>query len=122
MDTKNLSISVKQRLSNYARKNHLNYHNVATSFLLERLVARLTSEPSLYKSLVFKGGYVGLRIYESSRYTIDLDALLTNARLKETLTATRQSAEKDLENFKRKVDAGADKAITQYFYNILIAY
>ncbi len=27
------------------------------------------------------------------------------------------SAEKDLENFKRKVDAGADSAITQYFYN-----
>lgn len=27
------------------------------------------------------------------------------------------SAEKDLDNFKRKVDAGADSAITQYFYN-----
>jgi len=27
------------------------------------------------------------------------------------------SYEKDLENFKRKVDAGADSAITQYFYN-----
>jgi len=25
--------------------------------------------------------------------------------------------DKDLENFKRKVDAGADSAITQYFYN-----
>lgn len=28
-----------------------------------------------------------------------------------------QSARQDLENFKRKVDAGADVAITQYFYN-----
>ena len=28
-----------------------------------------------------------------------------------------RSAEKDLENFKTKVDAGADSAITQYFYN-----
>ena len=28
-----------------------------------------------------------------------------------------QSAGKDLENFKRKVDAGANSAITQYFYN-----
>ena len=28
-----------------------------------------------------------------------------------------RSAEKDLENFRRKVDAGADSAITQYFYN-----
>jgi methylenetetrahydrofolate reductase (NADPH) len=29
-----------------------------------------------------------------------------------------QTAEQDLDNFKRKVDAGADSAITQYFYNI----
>lgn len=29
-----------------------------------------------------------------------------------------QSAQADLANFKRKVDAGADSAITQYFYNI----
>ena len=28
-----------------------------------------------------------------------------------------QSVEKDLENFRQKVDAGADSAITQYFYN-----
>ena len=28
-----------------------------------------------------------------------------------------RSAQADLENFKRKVDAGADSAITQYFYN-----
>ncbi|WP_018880872.1 methylenetetrahydrofolate reductase [NAD(P)H] [Thioalkalivibrio sp. ALE30] len=28
------------------------------------------------------------------------------------------NAEKDLENFKTKVDAGADAAITQYFYNV----
>ncbi len=29
-----------------------------------------------------------------------------------------QTAEMDIENFRRKVDAGADSAITQYFYNI----
>jgi methylenetetrahydrofolate reductase (NADPH) len=29
-----------------------------------------------------------------------------------------KSAKADLDNFKRKVDAGADSAITQYFYNI----
>lgn len=28
-----------------------------------------------------------------------------------------RSAQKDIENFKRKVDSGADSAITQYFYN-----
>ena len=29
-----------------------------------------------------------------------------------------ENANKDLQNFKKKVDAGADSAITQYFYNI----
>ena len=34
-----------------------------------------------------------------------------------SFTPRRQSAAKDLENFRRKVEAGADAAITQYFYN-----
>lgn len=29
-----------------------------------------------------------------------------------------RSAQKDIENFKRKIDAGANSAITQYFYNV----
>jgi hypothetical protein len=49
---------------------------VETVFLIERLVARLIADKKLSQNLVFKGGFVGLRVYDSPRYTIDLDALL----------------------------------------------
>ena len=67
--------SIRQKLSNLSQKQGISYQYIATSFLIERLVARIVSDGKLYKSIVFKGGYVALRIYESSRYTIDLDAI-----------------------------------------------
>ena len=72
------------------------YQYIATSFLLERLVARIVSDSNLYKCIIFKGGYVALRIYESNRYTIDLDALLSKPHLRETLKQTKEAAEKDI--------------------------
>ena len=55
------------------------------------------ADSNLYKlSIIFKGDYVALRIYESTRYTIDLDALLSKPYLKETLKQVRKAAEKDI--------------------------
>ena len=88
--------SIRQKLSNFSQKQGVSYQYIATSFLLERLVARIVSDSNLYKSIIFKGGYVALRIYESNRYTIDLDALLSKPHLRETLKQVKKSAEKDI--------------------------
>jgi len=88
--------SIRQKLSNLSQKQDVSYQYIATSFLIERLVARIVSDDKLYKSLIFKGGYVALRIYDSSRYTIDLDALLSKPHLKETLKQVKKVAEKDI--------------------------
>ena len=101
--------SIRQKLSNLSQKQGVNYQYIATSFLLERLVARIVSDNKLYKSIIFKGGYVALRIYESNRYTIDLDALLSNPHLKETLKQVRKAAEKNIGDavwfrFEKEVD------------------
>ncbi len=48
--------------------------------------------------LVFKGGFVGLRIYDSGRYTVDLDALLVKADIESTLTLATEKAEEDLDD------------------------
>ncbi len=96
MSLKDKSASILKRLSNIARQKQVPFNMVATSFLLERLVARLTSDPVMKLKLVFKGGYVALRFYESSRYTIDLDALLYKANLRESLEHARQLAEQDI--------------------------
>lgn len=68
--------SIRQKLSNIAKKNNISYEYIVIEFLIERLIQRLILDKDLSKNLVFKGGYVSLRVYNSSRYTIDVDAVL----------------------------------------------
>lgn len=109
MNLQSQAISIRQRLSNLAQQYGLSYQNVATTFLLERLVARITSDKNLHKSLVFKGGYVSLRVYESVRYTTDVDALLFKSDLQYTLNAIRLLVEKNIDDgvwfkFEKEID------------------
>ena len=90
--------SVSKKLSNLAIKTGAEFRHLATAFFIERLVARLTADKTLSKSLVFKGGFVGLRVYNSSRYTIDLDALLRKSDIESTLKLTKEAAESDLDD------------------------
>ncbi len=96
MTTKAKGTSVRQKLVDLATKLDVPFQNVQTAFILERLVARLVADKKLAKHLVFKGGFVGLRVYNSKRYTIDLDALLVEANIKSTLALTQKNAEVDL--------------------------
>lgn len=95
MMTKAKSDSVRKKLSNIAQKLKVPYRNVETVFLIERLVARLVSDNKLSQHLVFKGGFVGLKVYGSPRYTIDLDALLVKSNIDSTLELVKQKAEMD---------------------------
>ena len=74
--------SIGAKLSAVAKKLNVPYQKILTEFLLERLVVRLNGNPELSQYLIFKGGYVSLRVYNSPRYTIDLDALLKQGDLK----------------------------------------
>lgn len=88
--------SISSKLSKISQSTGISYQIISTTFLLERLLARLVSDTKLAKSLVFKGGYVGLRVYNSNRYTIDLDALLVNADISSVLKKTTLAIESDL--------------------------
>jgi len=88
--------SIKQRLVNLANKLNVSYQAIATSFLIERLAIRLTMDEKMADSLVFKGGYVGLRIYQSSRFTMDLDALLVNLDFAKALKEGKRLAQQDI--------------------------
>lgn len=83
-----LGRSVTDRLRNQATKLQLPFESLLSYFLLERLTARLVADRTLAGRLVFKGGYVSLRVYRSPRYTTDLDALLK----KGTLSAVQKPA------------------------------
>lgn len=58
-----------------SREPNATYAEILTQFFIERAVVRLVSSPILYEHLIFKGGFVGLRIYGSPRFTTDLDAV-----------------------------------------------
>jgi predicted nucleotidyltransferase component of viral defense system len=88
--------SIAAKLSKLSKAQKIPYENFATAFLIERLLARLISSPQLTKSLVFKGGYVGLRVYNSTRYTMDLDAVLLKSDVKSTLKQAAKIIESDI--------------------------
>jgi predicted nucleotidyltransferase component of viral defense system len=96
MTTKSKGSSVRQKLVDLSQKLSVQYQNIQTAFMIERLVARLVADKSLNQRLVFKGGFVGLRIYDSTRYTVDLDALLVKSDIESTLKLVRENAESDL--------------------------
>ncbi len=96
MTTKSKGDSIRQKIIDLSKKLRVNYTNIETAFLIERLVARLISNKSLAKNLVFKGGFVGLKVYESPRYTVDLDALLVKSNIESTLKLVKEKAESNL--------------------------
>ena len=98
MSKANQARSVAARLSNISQTEGVTYQNIATAFLIERLLARLVLNSDLTKCLIFKGGYVGLRVYNSARYTIDLDALLVKANIQSTLKQTVSAIETDIDD------------------------
>lgn len=104
--------SVRKRINNIAKKNKQPITAVVTDFLIERIVARLTQDATLAKHLVFKGGYVGLKCYESPRYTVDLDAIAHKRSQKEIIEITKRSMLRDMDElvwfeFEKEIDLTA---------------
>ncbi len=96
MTTKARAESIRAKLKSVSSKLKVKYSHLETVFLIERLVVRLISDKKLGQNLVFKGGFVGLKVYDSPRYTIDLDALLLKSNIEQTLELVKQQAEKDI--------------------------
>ena len=68
--------SIQAKLNNLAKQRGSTLQQMLTLFLLERTAVRLLADPRLQKNIIFKGGYVGVRVYNSQRYTTDLDAVV----------------------------------------------
>jgi len=96
MTTKAKGTSVRQKIIDMSKKIGVNPRDLETVFLIERLVARLIASKKLADRLVFKGGFVGLKVYNSPRYTVDLDALLVKSNIEETLAMVQDQAQIDL--------------------------
>ncbi len=91
-----LARSIGDRLKNLSKKTAIPFETLLPYFLLERLAARLVTDPTLAAKLVFKGGFIGLRVYDSPRVTVDLDALLKKGDLKSIQSSVVERAETDV--------------------------
>ena len=63
---------------------------------LERIVVRLTSDKTLDKHLIYKGGFVMMKVLESERFTRDLDALGVGINKNDVIRLVPKVLEKDL--------------------------
>lgn len=98
MSSKSKGDGIRQKLIDLGKKTGVRHANLETVFLIERLVVRFVSDQELSNRLVFKGGFVGLRVYDSPRYTVDLDAILVKSDIENTLKLTQKKAEIDLDD------------------------
>lgn len=96
MTTKAKGTSIRQRIIDMSKKMGVNPRDPETVFLIERLVARLIANKKISDRLVFKGGFVGLKVYDSPRYTVDLDALHAKSKSEETLVLVQEQVQLDL--------------------------
>lgn len=74
---------INSRLLALARTLNRDFHGLSIEFAIERLISRLIIDIKLSKHLIFKGGYVMLKAYASSRATIDLDTSIQGIGIEE---------------------------------------
>ena len=86
------------RLQKVARQRSVPFNRIATEYLIECLVRRLTASEDLANKAVFKGGYVALRVYNSPRYTTDLDLSIRNISIDSAIAKARTLIEQDTGN------------------------
>ena len=92
----NVGKSIRQRLNNLAKQKGIPVHELTTDFLIERMLVRVVNNKTLFDKLVFKGGYVAVKIYSSSRHTRDLDAVLEKGNIKQTVELVKKAVSTDL--------------------------
>lgn len=81
MNKKSQQLKISTRLSQLSKKLNVPYLNVLTEFLLEGLAIKISSSTAFSDLMIFKGGFVSVKVYHSPRYTVDLDALLKKGNM-----------------------------------------
>ena len=87
---------IKERIKKLALKDGADFEDVFTLFVIERAVVRLMTNKKLARSMIFKGGFVCVRVYDSPRYTIDLDSVLHGCSFEEAKSLVPQAVQQDL--------------------------
>ena len=87
--------AIQAKINRVAQERSVTAPQMMTMFLLERAAVRLMADDKLRSSLIFKGGYVGVRVYNSSRYTTDLDAVIQGLPREEAIQRIKEAMSVD---------------------------
>jgi hypothetical protein len=86
---------VKEKIKKLALKTGADFEDIFTLFVIERAVVRLMTNEKLARSMIFKGGFVCVRVFESPRYTIDLDSVLHGCSFEEAKILIHEAIQQD---------------------------
>ena len=92
----------KQRLieniKKIAKEDELHFNQILSIIAYERAILRLAQSEILHEALTYKGGLIMRLVYQSSRFTKDLDASFTKISTEKLKTQVEESLSKDLDD------------------------
>ena len=94
-----ISKYIMKELKLIEKKSPLSINELRIVTALERVVTRIESTIELAEHIIFKGGFVLFKVYDSSRFTRDVDAIGKNIdfeRIKELVPAALLNNNREL--------------------------
>ncbi len=89
--------SINDKINNLAKELNVKDTNKLTILVtLERVVARLLTRNLLRENLIFSGGFVMFKTFESNRFTLDLDAIIRSVSTKELNSEIESALKTDI--------------------------
>ena len=95
---KEASKYLTRELKKLADNSEYSINQLRVQVALERILARVVTNHKLTEKLIFKGGLVLARVYGSSRYTRDIDALGKDADVSWLKDEVVNTLEKDIDD------------------------
>lgn len=98
MTSSERSKEVLRALAKLSKVSAFSINELRVVLALERVVARIERHKVLREKLIFKGGFVLLKSFDSKRFTRDLDALASNMPRRRLLSQVKEALEVDLDD------------------------
>ncbi|OFZ25210.1 MAG: hypothetical protein A2381_12275 [Bdellovibrionales bacterium RIFOXYB1_FULL_37_110] len=93
-----ISKIIIKKLKEIAKESSLNINELRIVTALERVVIRIESHPELSEHVIFKGGFVLFKVYNSSRFTRDIDAIGKNIDIEKIKKLIPVALEKNIDD------------------------
>ncbi len=88
--------SLKDKIKVLAKRQQIDTAKFQTIVVFERVVARLLTRDFIRENMIFNGGFVMIKSYDSERFTKDLDAIIRNVPAKNLFKEVKTALTTDI--------------------------